>query len=110
VWKLTINTPHQKLLGWNTWKAWGRWEMNYMNLDVKLGGKYYLQTCNRWVGSIKMDGTEKENIVRAFEHVQQMPASQEGICSEVLRYAANQNGVRTCNIQNEESEPLNDFH
>jgi hypothetical protein len=55
--------------------------MHYMNLDVKLGEKYYLQTCNRWVGSIKMKGTEKENIVRAFEHVQQMSSFQEELCS-----------------------------
>jgi hypothetical protein len=55
-----------------------------MNLDVKLGGKYYLQTCNRWVGIIKTKGTEKEYIIRAFEQVQQTSASQE----ELLQRAA----------------------
>jgi hypothetical protein len=77
VWNVTINTTHQILLGWNTWKEWGKWEMHYMNLDVKLGGKYSLQTRNRWVGSIKMKGTEKENIMQASEHVQQMSSFQE---------------------------------
>jgi len=64
-----------------------------------------------------MEGKEKAKIVRAFEDVQQMPDSQEEFCLNVLRYAANQNGVRACNIQNdwtvlslEESEPLDDFH
>lgn len=64
-----------------------------------------------------MEGMEKENIVRAFEHVQQIPASQEELSSNVLRYTANQNGVRACNIQNDwtvlslgESQPLDDLH
>jgi hypothetical protein len=53
------------------------------------------------MGSIKMEGMEKENIVRASEHVHQIPASQEELCSKVLRYAANQNGARACNIQSD---------
>jgi hypothetical protein len=32
-----------------------------------------------------MEGTEKENTVQAFEHVQQMPDSQNELYSNVLR-------------------------
>jgi hypothetical protein len=36
------------------------------------------------VGRIKVAEIEKENIVRAFEHVQQIPAAQEDLSSNVL--------------------------
>jgi hypothetical protein len=50
-----------------------------------------------------MEGMEIENIrlVRAFEHAQQVSASQEGLCSNVLLHAGYQNRVRACNIQND---------
>jgi hypothetical protein len=38
-----------------------------------------------WVGGIEVEGTEKEDVLRAFEHVLQMPASQEELCSNVLQ-------------------------
>jgi hypothetical protein len=45
------------------------------------------------VGFIKMEGMEIENIVRAFENTQKVSASQEELCSNVLRRAAYQNGI-----------------